>query len=127
MRWSVRSVYFYLVSLIMLLTVVFGSVALVNAVIDLFEPGYDSYYRGPVDPSREAYLRAELARTYPELSEEEIRQMAAEQLQEEMRLGLQRETYWRIRRLVQSAMLILVAFPVYRYHWRRANEPVPDQ
>ncbi len=107
----------------MLLTVVFGSVSLVNAIIDLFEPGYTSYYRGPmpVEPNRELWLRDELRKVHPDATDAELREMAIQQIEAEHELNIQRDRYYRIRRLIQASILILVAFPTYRYHWRRAG------
>jgi len=124
MNWSARSVYFHLVSLAMLLTLVFGTVGVINAVIDLFEPGSSWGPRSvpkPVEGSYEAQVRAELRRLHPELTEEEIRDMAAAQVAERERLAQQQNWYWRIRNLIQRAAVLLIAFPVYRYHWRRAE------
>jgi hypothetical protein len=104
----------------MLLTVVFGSVSLINAVIDMFDPSI-SYYAGPIDPAREMALRDELRRTYPDATEEQIQKWALERLQAEQKGNLSRDMYYRWRRLIQSAMLVIVAFPVYRYHWRLAQ------
>jgi len=118
-RWSVRSVYYYLVSLIMLLTVVFGSVSLVNAVIDMFQP--DSFYAAPIDPSREFYWQQEYRRQFPDASDEQIQRWARERMEEEQKQPQSRDWFYRWRRLIQAAILVLVAFPVYRYHWRLAQ------
>lgn len=130
MSWSARSVYFHLVSLAMLLTLVFGTVGVINAVIDLFEPGTSSGPRSvpkPLDGSYEEQVRADLRRLHPELTEEEIHDMAAALIAERDQLTQQQGWYWRIRNLIQRAAVVLIAFPVYRYHWRRAEALVHER
>jgi hypothetical protein len=124
MRWSVRAVYYYLVSFVMLMTVVFGSVTLVNNVIRMFEPDYARYYPKVVSPQNELAVREELRRSFPAASEEDITRWTQDRLrvqQEEQALNYRQQMYYRWSSLVQSAVLIVVALPVYLYHWRRAQ------
>lgn len=120
MRWSVKAAYYYLVSFVMLLTVVFGSVTFVNNAIRMFEPDYGRYT--PIaDPYREAALREELRRAFPQATDEDIIRWAQERAREEQKAGNRLEAFHRWSRLIQSGVLILVALPVYLYHWRRAQ------
>ena len=106
----------------MLIIIVFGAVSFINAVIDMFEP-QGTY--GAVSPGRpigaELALREELRELYPNLSDEEIADLARDE--HEAQLGRQKaaHNYRRWRRLVQTAVLMVIAFPIYRYHWRGAK------
>lgn len=117
MKWSARSVYFYLVSLIMLITLVFGTASFVNNVIDMFDPG-----RAFIDkPAQEQMIKERLRREYPNATEEEIARWAKDEAETNYQNQLRQDMYYRVRRLIQSAVLILIAFPIYRYHWRGAK------
>lgn len=125
MRWSVRAVYYYLVSFVMLMTVVFGSVTLVNNVIRMFEPDfYGRYAPKAISPQNEIAIRDELRRNFPAASEEDITRWTQDRLrvqQDEMDANYRQQMFYRWSSLVQSAVLLVVALPVYTYHWRRAQ------
>jgi hypothetical protein len=120
MKWTIRSVYFYLVSFVMLLTVIFGSVSLINNMIDLFEPDYSLIQLK--DPATELQIRQELRRANPDGSEEDISRWAAERVQQEYDRNAAIQAYGRWSRLIRSAVLVIVALPVYLYHWKRAQQ-----
>ncbi len=118
MKWSVRSVYFYLVSLIMLITLVFGIANFINNVIDMFDPSARAY----IDkPSQEIMVRERLRTQYPNATEDEIARWAQEEVEKQYEDQVRQNLYWRWRRLIQSAVLIVIAYPIYRYHWRGAR------
>lgn len=119
MKWTIRSVYFYLVSFVMLLTLVFGSVGVINSAVAMFEPGYAAYQLK--DPSNELRIREELRRSYPEASDEDVARWAADRVLQDYARDAAVQRYHRWARLVRSAVLVVVALPVYLYHWRRAQ------
>ena len=120
MKWTIRSVYFYLVSFVMLLTVIFGSVTLINNVINMFEP--DQSQMMLKDLTVEVQIKDELRRSNPGAPEEDIARWAAQRMQEQYDRSVALQTYYRWSSLVRSAVLVIVALPVYIYHWRRAQK-----
>jgi len=119
MKWTIRSVYFYLVSFVMLLTVIFGSVSVINNVIDLFEPSYaQMQYK---DPANELRVIEELRQSHPEANDDDIARWATERVEQDYLRETARERYYRWAHLVRSAVLVAVALPVYLYHWKRAQ------
>jgi len=119
MRASVREIYFYAVSFIMLILVVSGLFQIVGATVALFEPAGLYRFSAPVN---EIELRARFASQYPELAPEEIAAMAREELERTDREERARANYLRWQRLVNAAAWVAIAFPIYRYHWRRARQ-----
>jgi hypothetical protein len=101
-RWSLRNIYLYLVCLITLIMVIVGTVGVVRGVVELAYP--DPYAGGfgerPVDAKGE-----------PAISEEEW----------ELQQNLARESSRRyaILQLVGNGALVLIAGPLYVYHWRK--------
>ena len=103
--WSPRNIYLYLVCLITLVMVIFSTVNLVKALVELAYPEPQARVQVPlpVVPARPGKP--------PEM--------------DQRRFEEQRETQrqWALRRsvlsLVSSAALFLIAGPLYVYHWRK--------
>jgi hypothetical protein len=107
-RLTLRNAYLYLVCLITLVVSLFAAVQLVRGVVGLAypDPGYYGYYEfPPVDPSGE------------EISAEEM------QRQEEIARDSQRRQ--DVLGLVGSGTTLLIAGPLYLYHWRRVQSELP--
>jgi hypothetical protein len=106
-RLSLRNVYLYLVCLITLVISVFAAVQLVRSTVALLypDPGYHGYYYPREGPGGE------------ELSEEEIER------QEE--LARDSQLRQEVLSLVGSATTLLIAGPLYLYHWRRVQSELP--
>jgi len=119
---SLREIYFYAVSFVMLILVVIGLFQLVGATTALFEPS-SQLYRYP-SVMGETELKMRLAAEYPEATDDEIAAMAREELDRIEAEERARANYWRWQRLVNAAAYIVIALPIYRYHWRkvRANQ-----
>ncbi|MDK3256679.1 hypothetical protein [Blastococcus capsensis] len=106
-RLTLRNVYLYLVCLITLVVSIFAAVQLVRSAVGIFypDPGFYGYY--PVDtpggPSG--------------LDEEEIRR------QEQLAADSQRRH--EILDVVGSGTTLLIAGPLYVYHWRRVQAELP--
>ena len=101
--WSVRNIYLYLVCLITLVMFIFATVNLVRAAVELFypEPEMAPYavpvYKGDGAP--------------PQPDERQI---------EAQRESMRRSTVRRaVLNLVGSGTMLLLAVPIYRYHWRK--------
>lgn len=105
-RFSLRNLYLYLVCLITLIMVIFSAVSLVRGAVELAYP--DPGYYGFESPDRD-----------PELTDEEIaarERAAADSQRRNALLGM-----------VYSGALLLIAGPLYVYHWRRIQEERPPE
>jgi hypothetical protein len=101
-------VYLYLVCLITLVVSIFAAVSLVRSAVGLFypDPGYYGYYPDPANPAGG-------------LSDKEIAHQ--EQLSKDSQ---QRQ---EILDIVGSATTLLIAGPLYLYHWRRVQSELPSR
>jgi hypothetical protein len=103
-RFSLRSIYLYLVCFVTLLIVIFGAVNLVRSTVELAYP--DPMYYGPVIPDREGTVDP-----------------AEQERQERAIRDSQRRN--AVLSLVTSGTFVLIAGPVYVYHWRRIQDEWP--
>lgn len=101
-RLTLRSLYLYLVCLITLVISIFAAVSVVRNTVELAYP--DPGYYGA--PAKE-----------PGLSEDEQRR------QEDLARDSQRRQ--AVLGLVGSGTLLLIAVPLYAYHWRRVQSERP--
>lgn len=110
-RFSLRNLYLYLVCLITLIIVIFSAVNLVRGVVELAypDPGYYGYYSEPVKEGEDGITEEEIAR------------------QEEIARDSQRRN--AILGLVSSGAALLIAGPLYVYHWRKieTERPAPGE
>ena len=106
-RLTLRNVYLYLVCLITLVVSIFAAVQLVRSAVGLAypDPGYGYGYPPPVDGSGQEISQAELQR------------------QEELARDSQRRQ--EVLGLVSSGTTLLIAGPLYLYHWRRVQSELP--
>jgi hypothetical protein len=105
-RLTLRNVYLYLVCLITLVVSIFAAVSLVRSTVGLLypDPGYYGYYPDAANPEGGP-------------SEEEILR------QEELAKDSQRRQ--EVLNIVGSATTLLIAGPLYVYHWRRVQAELP--
>lgn len=107
-KWGIRDVYLYAVCLITLVMVVMG---MVNAL----QTGFEFAFQPP-----------DIYKTIP--WEEKISaiekdpQKAREMIQLEQARFEREQKYNLYRRLFESMALIVVALPVYLYHWRQIQK-----
>ena len=110
-RLTLRNAYLYLVCLITLVVSLFAAVQLVRGVVAVAYPDPGAYghygYPPPVDPAGE------------EIREEELRR------QEEIARESQRRN--EVLGLVGSGATLLIAGPLYLYHWRRIQAELPGR
>ena len=120
MSWDVRSTYHYLVCFATLLMVVFGTVQVVDQALALayprvYEPSvvdvYERMRRGPrpVDAADAAIADTLSEETLQRMAEEERRRLRESQRRDDL------------RRLLSNLALVLIAGPLYLYHWRRVR------
>jgi hypothetical protein len=106
--WSLRNVYLYVVCLITLVMVIFSAVNLVRAGVELAypDPGYYSPVivapdgKGTVDPAESA---------------------------KQQEYGRRQATRGAVLNLVGSAAMLLLAGPLYVYHWRKIERETAAQ
>jgi hypothetical protein len=105
-RLTLRNVYLYLVCLITLVVSLFAAVSLVRAVVSVAYPDpYNYGYYYPGDPAMEGVDEAEIERQQ-EIAEDGARRQA-------------------VLDVVSSATTLLIAGPLYLYHWRRVQKELP--
>ena len=110
-RTDLRSAYLYLVCLVTLVLTIFAVVSAVRSVSQLAYP--DPGYYGYDVPAKEGDVSAEELDSQAERAKESQRRQA-------------------VQSLVGSGAMLLIAAPVYLYHWRRvqaeasAGRPVPQ-
>jgi hypothetical protein len=102
-RFSLRNIYLYLVCFVTLLIAIFAAVNLVRSTVELAYP--DPYYYGPVI-ERDGGI---------DPAEQERQERAARDSQRRN----------AILGLVTSGTFLLIAVPVYGYHWRRIQDERP--
>ncbi len=102
-RLTLRNVYLYLVCLVTLLISVFAAVNVVRSTVELLypDPGYPAY-EGPVTPGPGGPDRAA------------ARSLAMDSQRRQAVLGL-----------VGAGTTLLIAGPLYAYHWRRVQSELP--
>jgi hypothetical protein len=103
-RLTLRNLYLYLVCLITLIIAIFAAVNLVRTTVELLYP--DPGYYGIV-PAKEPGVSAEDQRRLEQAGRDSQRRQAV--------LGL-----------VGSGTMLLIAVPVYAYHWRRVQTELPQ-
>ncbi|HET7736258.1 MAG TPA: hypothetical protein VFK52_09810 [Nocardioidaceae bacterium] len=108
-RLTLRNVYLYLVCLITLVISVFAAVNLVRSAVELAypDPGYYGYepYVEPAGSKQPRVSKAEQRRREDAARDSQRRQAV---------LGL-----------VGSGTTLLIAGPIYLYHWRRVQTELP--
>lgn len=111
MKWEVRRLYFYVVSLVTLVMLLFGTWAMVMGLLEVLMPG------PPPDPCLEAM----------KMGVKEITTLTAERCQELQVLEVERRRIMQIRGLIANVVFLGLVGPAYLHHWRQAkrSEPTP--
>lgn len=116
MAWDVRQTYYYLVCFATLLMVIIGTVQLVQNVLDLALP--EEPYRPTALEMEERFLRPRADTTAaPAYTREELAQMAEDEAERQLRSNRRNA----LRNLLGNLALVLIAAPVYVYHWRKVR------
>lgn len=106
--WNIRTIYLYLVSFVALLMIIIGSVQVIqNAVDFVYYPA--KYYSGPEVGA-------------PPGGQTVALEVIAEQKRADQERWEQQMRYDRAQRFAKSLALLLVALPIYFYHWRRIQK-----
>ncbi len=114
-RWSIHQVYFYLVCFVTLILIIVGITNMVRSVVQIAVPIPEM--EGPVMYERPRVPEGnQIESTLPrEVMDEE---MARKKAYDE-NLNKNQALYRPLRMLMSGLAQILVAVPVYLYHWRR--------
>jgi hypothetical protein len=116
MAWDVRRTYYYLVCFATLLMMIIGSVQLVQNTLDLIFP--EEHYRmTPMDVYDRYQRPGGNAATETPYTQEELEQMIEEEAERNERQARRRA----LRNLLGNIALIVIAAPVYVYHWRKVR------
>jgi hypothetical protein len=99
-RWSLRNIYLYLVCLITLIMVIVAAVGLVRSAVELVYPDPGYYYSVPIEKGGTDGRSQEDIDAERKSQEEQSRRQA-------------------ILNLVGNGAMLLVAGPLYVYHWRK--------
>ena len=102
---TLRNLYLYLVCLITLVISIFAAVNLVRNAVELGYPDPGYYLQAP---GKEPSVSAE--------EQERLRRAAQDSQQRQSVLSL-----------ISSGALLLIAGPVYVYHWRRIQAELPSR
>lgn len=110
LNWNLEHVYFYLVSFVSLILIIVGAVTLTQTAIAYITPVYEDYGPlSPVAPSQDITLwEEEFGPEFVEAERSRYDQIAADNYNRRL-----------IRDLVRGLAYIIVALPVYLYHWRK--------
>lgn len=107
-RWSLRNIYLYLVCLITLIMVIVAVVSAVRATVELVYPDPGYAYDVPIEKGGTSGL-----------TQEQIDKQAAMQLEQSRRQA--------VLNLVGAIAMVLVAGPLYVYHWRKIEIERPAE
>ncbi|MDI6713340.1 MAG: hypothetical protein QMD96_08890 [Anaerosomatales bacterium] len=103
-RWSLRNIYLYLVCLITLIMVIVGAVGVIRSGVELLYPEPTATMEPlPKDDSGK-----------PVMDEEQWKQQQA--------VAKESSRRWAILNLVGNVALVIIAGPIYVYHWRKIEE-----
>lgn len=114
MAWDLRRTYYYLVCFAALIMLVIGTVSAVRNVLDLAMP--EDVYRPSAMEYRMRFDRPGQEGEAP-YTREELEKMADEEADRNRRSAQRRA----VRNLIGNLALILVAAPLYGYHWRQVR------
>lgn len=105
--WDIRRIYLYLVCFATLIMMIVGTVQIIQSVVD--------FAMTPPKEFAPKTVRYEELSKNTKMTKEEI----DKQIKEEEARFEENQRYYRIRRLIENLALIVVASPVYIYHWRK--------
>ncbi len=116
--WDLRGIYLYLVAFATLMMVVFGLISFLNNVAHFLYPLHYRYYITLMDLEAEFIYSG---RDVPSL--EVLRQIQTDRM--EWMTGTADQSY-RLRGIISTMALWLVALPFYLIHWKRIRVELLD-
>ncbi|MGM0653407.1 MAG: hypothetical protein ACQES4_11610 [Bacillota bacterium] len=110
--WSIKNLYFYLVSLVTLFLFVGGTISAANNAMQLILPDK------PNIPLTQAYFR-EYRETGEEVAFDPPPLNKLETIRAEQEKEFSNYQGWAQRELLNSIALMIIAAPFYWYHWKQ--------
>ncbi len=107
MRWDIQHVYFYLVSFVAMILLIIGAVNLTQTAIAYLTPVPEDY-RYMFDEASIKNWEEEFGPALVQQEKERFETIARENNQRNL-----------LRDLIGSLAYIVIALPVYLYHWRK--------
>ena len=114
MAWELRRTYYYLVCFAALIMLVIGTVSAVRNVLDLVMP--EEAYRPTAVDYMHRMNRGPEGEELP-FTKEEMERLAEEEAHRNERAARRRA----VRGLLGNLALIVIAAPLYLYHWREVR------
>jgi len=105
----IREIYFYLVCLIAFVLFIVGIVTIYDNAVN---------YAKPTTYMTKASMLPAYKDQYNNLSQEQIDKM----LNEEIQNSLNNEKLMAIKGLFRGVLLVVIAIPLFIFHWRKAQE-----
>lgn len=115
LKWSIDHLYFYIVCFVMLITIIVGVTGLVRAGVDLLIPVPDAQIGRPF-PVYEVPTGRDGEQS--KLPKDVIEREVAEQNKINQEREIKNSSNSAMQNIFRSIAQLLVAFPVYLYHWR---------
>jgi hypothetical protein len=122
-RWSIHNIYFYLVCFVTLIMIIFGITQLFRAGVELLVPipdmtptkPYAIRQPGPVSPYGDSQVPWPNSMLPENVIEQEL------EYQQTFNTSRQKTNNINsaIQQLFRGLAFLLIAFPVYLYHWRK--------
>ncbi len=98
--WKLRNIYLYLVCFVTLMMMVFGTVNIIGSITDIIFPVDYSYH-------------------IPKMDTSDSTEPTEKQLEEARQREQQNRDMENKKRLIKAVSFVLVALPVFVYHWRK--------
>jgi hypothetical protein len=119
LKWSIDQLYFYLICFVMLITIIVGVTTLVRAGIDLIIPYPESGRETPYFPKDYYEYKTPPGENPSQLPADVIERELKEQEEFMADINRRNNVNQAILSLFRGVAMLIVAFPVYLYHWRK--------
>lgn len=104
-----REIYLYIVCIIAIIVFIVGLIMVYNGAIN--------YIRPTTYMTRSSIAAMYSTEQYPDLSKEEINQLA----EEELEASVQSAKDLAFKDLLRGVLLVVIAIPLFAFHWRKAQ------
>lgn len=106
---SIREIYFYIVCLIAIVIFIVGLISLADGIINYIKP--NSYVT-------KENLMPSYKTQFPAISDEELNKL----MEKEIENSLANERTFALKSMIRSAIMIIIAVPLFAFHWKKAQE-----
>ncbi|WP_083916950.1 hypothetical protein [Coprothermobacter platensis] len=117
-NWTVKKVYFYAVSLILLIAILTNLTSIVSSLVQIAFPS-------PVYPSQRSYNDAKnllLTEKYGDAKSGTVTPEEVKEFVEQRQRGAREsQTFYAKQSLLQHIAYLIIIVPVYWYHWKIAR------